>query len=93
MEFAGEDWEEKINRVRENLVENKFFGMIVTELDEIAWLFNIRGEGRKSNKIIFSTVYFVGKSHKEGLYNSPTFESMSIVTSQEILLWVHPSKV
>ena len=58
MEFAGEDWEEKINRVRENLVENKFFGMIVTELDEIAWLFNIRGEGRKTNKIIFSTVYF-----------------------------------
>ena len=45
MEFAGEEWEDKVSRVRENLLENKLFGMIVTELDEIAWLFNIRGEG------------------------------------------------
>jgi Xaa-Pro aminopeptidase len=43
LQFAGEDWEEKVDRLRTNLVENKYFGMIVTELDEIAWLFNIRG--------------------------------------------------
>ena len=58
MEFAGEDWEEKINRLRENLVQNKFFGMIVTELDEIAWLFNIRGEGRKINKLYLHMFIF-----------------------------------
>jgi len=50
----------------------------VTELDEIAWLFNIRGEGN---------------SHNEGLYHTPTFESIALVTPQEIILWVHSDKV
>jgi len=78
MDYAGEEWEDKIDRVRENLVENNFFGMVVTELDEIAWLFNIRGEG---------------KSNSEGLYHTPTFHSISIVTVNEIIIWLHPSKV
>ena len=45
MKYAGEAWEDKVDRLRKDLVENKYFGMIVTELDEIAWLFNIRGVG------------------------------------------------
>ena len=55
MDYAGEEWEDKIDRVRENLVENNFFGMVVTELDEIAWLFNIRGEGLKGD-YLFKTI-------------------------------------
>jgi hypothetical protein len=31
--------------VREKLREQKVDGMVISELDEIAWLFNIRGEG------------------------------------------------
>ncbi len=40
--------------MREQLVDLKVSGMVVTELDEIAWLFNIRGEGdtQKNNTII-----------------------------------------
>jgi len=78
MKYAGEAWEDKVDRLRKDLVENKYFGMIVTELDEIAWLFNIRGEGN---------------SHNEGLYHSPVFQSISLVTPQEIILWLQPSKV
>jgi hypothetical protein len=44
----------QVERVREKLVDLKVSGMVVTELDEIAWLFNIRGEGdpQKNNTII-----------------------------------------
>jgi Xaa-Pro aminopeptidase len=31
--------------LREKLREQKVDGMVISELDEIAWLFNIRGEG------------------------------------------------
>jgi len=78
LKYAGESWEEKVTRLRENLIEEKLFGMIVTELDEIAWLFNLRGEG---------------KSHNEGLYHTPTFQSISLITSTEIILWLHMEKV
>ena len=62
LEYAGVDWEEKVrDRLRPKLGEGKYDGMVVTELDEVAWLYNLRGEG---------------SSHNEGLYHSPTFESM-----------------
>ena len=94
MEFAGEAWEDKISRVRENLLENKLFGMVVTELDEIAWLFNIRGEGEEyCEENVRLDQNIPGSSHNEGLYHTPTFESMALVTPQEIILWVHPDKV
>ena len=43
LEYAGEDWESKIFQLRG--IFDDYSGMVVTELDEIAWLFNIRGEG------------------------------------------------
>lgn len=52
--------------------------MVVSELDEIAWLFNLRGEG---------------ESHNEGLFHTPTFQSLSLVTGGEVILWVHMDKV
>ena len=45
--------------------------MLVSELDEVAWLFNLRGEG---------------ETHNEGLYHSPTFQSLSLVTGQVALI-------
>ncbi|UCD40668.1 MAG: aminopeptidase P family protein [Chloroflexota bacterium] len=42
-EFAGETRGSKFQRVREKLKENGFQAQVVTGLDEIAWLFNIRG--------------------------------------------------
>ncbi|XP_023336292.1 xaa-Pro aminopeptidase 1 [Eurytemora carolleeae] len=76
--WAGESWTSKVERLRTKLGEEKRFGMILTELDEIAWLFNLRGEG---------------SSNLEGLFNSPLFESMAVVTLDEIILWVHLEKV
>ena len=52
--------------------------MVVSELDEIAWLFNIRGEGG---------------STLDNLFISPLFQSLALVTLNEIKLWVHQEKV
>merc|ERR1712165_615381 len=44
LEFAGERWESKVGRLRDSLLETGNDAMIVTALDEVAWLFNLRGE-------------------------------------------------
>ena len=58
-------------RLRARLLEEEQHGMLVSELDEVAWLFNLRGEG---------------ETHNEGLYHSPTFQSLSLVTGQVALI-------
>ena len=51
MEYAGETWRAKVARVKEALVEAGHGGMVVSELDEINWLLNIRGEGSSHNEV------------------------------------------
>ena len=51
MEYAGETWRVKVARVREALLEAGHGGMVVSELDEINWLLNIRGEGSSHNEV------------------------------------------
>ena len=46
--------------------------------DEIAWLFNLRGQGSSNN---------------EGLMHSPLFESFAIVSKNDVVLWIHTDKV
>lgn len=41
--FAGEKWQSKVRRLKEQLRELNVDGMIVTSLTEIAYLFNLRG--------------------------------------------------
>ncbi|KAJ8733454.1 hypothetical protein PYW08_001752 [Mythimna loreyi] len=43
IEFAGVTWREKINQVRHELRAASVDAMIVTALDEVAWLLNVRG--------------------------------------------------
>ncbi|PKA59917.1 Xaa-Pro aminopeptidase [Apostasia shenzhenica] len=42
-EFAGRTVAEKLKFLREKLVQEKANGIIVTLLDEVAWLYNVRG--------------------------------------------------
>ena len=49
LEFAGLAWETKLSDLREKLlVDEEVDWMLVNEKDEIAWLFNLRGEGESS---------------------------------------------
>ena len=50
MEFAGLEWETKLTNLRSEMTSKPEEGqwMLVNEKDEIAWLFNLRGEGSSS---------------------------------------------
>ncbi len=41
--YAGQSHTDKIAKVREELEKKKAKALIVTVLDEVAWLFNLRG--------------------------------------------------
>ena len=61
-DFAGETVESKLTRMREILkakgegLEAKGYAMIISALDEIAWLLNIRGNDVEYNPVVISYV-------------------------------------
>ena len=54
IKYRGEDFTSKIARVREWMRENNTTNHILTSLDDIAWLFNIRGGDIKYNPVVLS---------------------------------------
>lgn len=52
--YAGKPFQEKIEDLRKELDKKKAAGMIVSMLDEIAWLFNLRGNDIPYNPVFFS---------------------------------------
>jgi Xaa-Pro aminopeptidase len=56
LEFAGETAESKIERVRQILREQHADGIVITQLDEIAWLLNLRGSDVHCNPVFVSYV-------------------------------------
>ena len=42
LQYAGEKWEGKVDRVKTQMGDEKCELLVVSELDEIAWLFNLR---------------------------------------------------
>ena len=56
LEFAGESAQSKIERVRQALREQKAEGILISQLDEIAWLLNLRGSDVHCNPVFVSYV-------------------------------------
>ncbi|MBP5393535.1 MAG: aminopeptidase P family protein [Bacteroidaceae bacterium] len=56
LEFAGESAESKIERVRQALREQKAEHLVISQLDEIAWLLNLRGSDVHCNPVFVSYV-------------------------------------
>lgn len=56
LEFAGESAESKIERVRQALRGQKAEGLVISQLDEIAWLLNLRGSDVHCNPVFVSYV-------------------------------------
>ncbi|KAG9218076.1 hypothetical protein CCMSSC00406_0010090 [Pleurotus cornucopiae] len=52
--YSGEGHVEKIARLREELRKKKAKGLVVTMLDEVAWLFNLRGADIDFNPVFFA---------------------------------------
>jgi len=53
-QFAGKDVKTKLEELRKELEKKKSSGFIVSMLDEIAWLFNLRGSDIPYNPVFFS---------------------------------------
>lgn len=54
--YAGQSWEDKVIKLREKLKSKKCDAFVVTPLDELAWLFNLRGSDIQFNPVFFGYV-------------------------------------
>lgn len=52
--YAGKQFKEKVEDLRKELEKKKSAGMVISMLDEIAWLFNLRGSDIPYNPVFFS---------------------------------------
>jgi Xaa-Pro aminopeptidase len=52
--YSGESSQDKMRRLREELTKKKVKAMVVNMLDEVAWLFNLRGADIDFNPVFFS---------------------------------------
>ena len=77
LEYAGKTWQEKVADLRSYLAAQNLKGMVVSEGDEVAWLFNMRGELRESSNEYTSLYQFY-----------PYFDSVALVESDDIKLWL-----
>ena len=71
--FAGVSWQQKVNTLRTTLREDRFYAMVVSEPDEISWLFNVKAEGKTNNG---------------GQSTNPFFTSMALITQDDTYLWL-----
>lgn len=54
LESAGKAWEEKVEELRKELDKRKATGFVINVLDEIAWLFNLRGDDIECNPVFYA---------------------------------------
>lgn len=66
LKYAGETTESKLSRIRESLVKQGADGLLVTALDEIAWVLNLRGSDVHCNPVFVS--YLLISSNNVTLY-------------------------
>ncbi|KAI1618348.1 X-Pro aminopeptidase [Exophiala viscosa] len=52
--YAGKSYKEKLDELRKDIKKKKAAGMVISMLDEIAWLFNLRGNDIPYNPVFFS---------------------------------------
>ncbi|CAO3695992.1 unnamed protein product [Rhizopus stolonifer] len=54
IEYSGKSVQDKLKELREHILEKKAYGTVVSALDEIAWLYNLRGSDIECNPVFFS---------------------------------------
>ncbi|KAG1473561.1 hypothetical protein G6F56_000888 [Rhizopus delemar] len=66
IEYSGKSVQDKLKELREHILEKKAYGTVVSALDEIAWLYNLRGSDIECNPVFFS--YSVVTENEAVLY-------------------------
>ncbi|XP_060097682.1 xaa-Pro aminopeptidase 1 [Heteronotia binoei] len=54
LSYTGISWKDKITALRIKMAERKAVWFLVTALDEVAWLFNLRGSDVEYNPVFFA---------------------------------------
>ena len=54
MKYAGQCWRDKLKNVRIEMKKNSYQALFLGKLDEIAWLFNLRGSDIPYNPVFYS---------------------------------------
>ncbi|RLV93609.1 putative Xaa-Pro aminopeptidase FRA1 [Spathaspora sp. JA1] len=52
--FTGQETTDKINAIKEACFKNNVEGIVVTALDEVAWILNLRGQDIEYNPVFYS---------------------------------------
>lgn len=78
LRYAGERCADKINRLRERLTSMHACGTIVSALDDIAWLLNLRGSDVHCNPVFVS--YLIVTSRDATLFVEKAKLSQAVVT-------------
>lgn len=60
--YAGKSLTDKVSEVREALIEKKATDLLITTLDDIAWLFNLRGSDIECNPVFLAYALVSQKS-------------------------------
>lgn len=84
MEYAGISSKDKISKLQKYLFENDYSFMIITALDEIAWLFNLRGSDIPFNPLFYS--FSIIGTEKVILYANESRLPKNIGTSKGITI-------
>jgi Xaa-Pro aminopeptidase len=91
IKYSGESSEDKLSRVREELNKKKVKAMVINLLDEIAWLFNLRGADIDFNPGQYSqSTKMLGSNSALSL---SVFFSYAIITHEHATLFVDSAQV
>ncbi|WP_273444313.1 aminopeptidase P family protein [Neolewinella agarilytica] len=72
-DFSGEPWQERLTRLTEWMTEHELDYYVVSALDEVAWLLNLRGSDIDHNPLCVA--YFVaGRRGDHALFAAPRLE-------------------
>jgi Xaa-Pro aminopeptidase len=91
VKYSGELSEDKLSRLREELKRKKVKAVVVNMLDEIAWLFNLRGADIDFNPGRYSQHGEMQKSNSALLFS--VFFSYAVVTHESAILFVDPAQI
>ncbi|KAI8366488.1 peptidase M24, structural domain-containing protein [Choanephora cucurbitarum] len=66
IQYTGQSVQDKLKQVYEHIEKQQAYGIVISALDEIAWLFNLRGSDIECNPVFFS--YAIVKASEAILY-------------------------
>ncbi|KAI5637428.1 metallopeptidase family m24 domain-containing protein [Phthorimaea operculella] len=88
-QYVGLSWREKISRLRNEIKMNGADAMVVTALDEVAWLLNVRGKDARYAPLLKAFVYVTLRDVR--VYAPPGKLSMPVREALEVYSCHTPS--